>query len=82
MLSEQISAIENSLSRISLDEKSEVIVLNPAIINNVNPNRPVPKGFQNDYRKGDIKELSEDKLLKLIEEVKRRRESQTKSGKD
>lgn len=78
-LSNQIIAIENSIDRISLDEKSEVIVLNPVVINNVNPNRSTQKYFYNDYRKGDIRELTNDKLEKLIEEVKRRRDAKAKT---
>ena len=80
LLSDQITAIENSINRISLDERLEFIVLNPVVINNIDPKRPVSKGFNNDYRKGDIRELSEDKLEKLVEEVKRRRDAKAKSG--
>ena len=74
-------AIENSFNRIFLDEKSPVIVLNPVVINNVNPNRSVPKkGFYNDHQKKDIKELPDDKLKMIIDEIQKRKSTTSSSG--
>lgn len=79
-LSEQLIAIENSINRIFIDEKSQFIVLNPVVINNVNPNHPVrKKGLQNDYKKGDIRELSDDKMEMIIEQIRKKRNSSSGS---
>jgi len=79
LLSNQLIAIESSIRQLFINEKPQLFVLNPVIINNDNPNQPRPKkGFRNDNQKMNISEMSEDRLTRLIENIKKKREAKNK----
>jgi hypothetical protein len=72
LLSNQIEAVEKTFKN-SIKKTSKYLVLTPVTITNKNPNRKqVSKGFYNDSKQGNQKDIPKEKMEQIEKEVKRK----------